>query len=109
MSVAAWAPLAAGVLSGAVDADELGVAPAQVAIAWTRSRSPAVLPIIGVSSVAQLTENLGAVDLVLPDDAVRQLEAAVPFQLGFPGDFLADCEADPFAFGDGAARLDARR
>jgi aryl-alcohol dehydrogenase-like predicted oxidoreductase len=139
MSVAAWAPLAAGVLSGAADAptgsrrssrvdpealtprdraaahavrtvaEELGVRPAQVAIAWTRSRSAAVLPIVGVSSVAQLTENLGAVDLALPEDAIRRLEAAVEFQLGFPSDFIAECEPDPFVFGDVATRVDARR
>lgn len=139
MSVAAWAPLAAGVLSGAADApagsppstrvdpaaltprdraaaravrtvaDELGARPAEVAIAWTRSRSAAVLPIVGVSSVAQLTENLGALDLVLPDDAIRRLEAAVEFQLGFPSDFLAQCEPDPFVFGDAATTVDARR
>lgn len=138
MSVAVWAPLAGGVLSGAVDppdgsprstrrqpdsltqreraaahavlkvADELGVHPAQVAIAWARAKSTAVLPIVGVRSVAQLAENLGAVDLVLPDDAIRQLEAAADFQLGFPGDFIAECERDPFVFGNIAAKVDAR-
>jgi len=138
MSVAAWAPLAAGVLSGAADAppgsprstridpaaltprdraaatavravaDELGVRPAQVAIAWTRSKSAAVLPLVGVSSVAQLTENLGALDLTLPADAIAQLEAAVKFELGFPGDFIAECEPHAFAFGDAATRVDGR-
>lgn len=87
-------------------AGELGARPAQVAIAWTRSRSAAVLPIVGMSSVAQLTENLGAVDLVLPDDAIRRLEAAVEFQLGFPSDFLAECEP---VFGDIVTAVDPRR
>ena len=134
MSVAAWAPLARGVLAGAVDtgcsrrvdhatltareraaalavrsvADDLGVSPGQVAIAWTRSRSAAVHPIVGVSNVEQLTENLGAVDLVLPADAVRTLEAAVEFELGFPGDFIAECEPSSFVFGDHATAVDGR-
>lgn len=138
LSVTAWAPLAAGKLSGAVDAppgsprskrvdpdsltardraaahavravaDELGVRPAQVALAWTRAKSRAVLPLVGVSSVAQLTENLGALDVTLPADAVRRLEEAVEFRLGFPSDFIAECEPSPFVFGDTATRVDPR-
>ncbi|WP_218952316.1 aldo/keto reductase [Amycolatopsis anabasis] len=138
MSVAAWAPLAAGVLSGAADAppgsrrsarvdpealtprdraaaaavravaEELGATPAQVALAWTRSRSAAVLPLVGVSRAEQLTENLGALELALPEDAIGRLEAAVEFQLGFPGDFIAECEPSPFVFGDAATKVDAR-
>ncbi|WP_158853222.1 aldo/keto reductase [Saccharothrix deserti] len=128
LSVTAWAPLAAGKLSASkrVDpasltareraagkavqevADELGVRPAQVALAWTRSKFRSVLPLVGVSSVAQLDENLGALGLTLPDDAIRRLEAAVEFQLGFPGDFIAECEPSPFVFGDTATRVDPR-
>ncbi|WP_216215846.1 aldo/keto reductase [Amycolatopsis aidingensis] len=139
LSVTAWAPLAAGVLSGAADAppgapgptrfdpatltardrtaaaavrtvaDELGVHPAQVAIAWTRSKSPAILPIVGVRNLAQLTVNLGAVELTLPEEAIRRLEAAAPFEPGFPSDFIAQCEPDPFVFGEAATRVDGRR
>jgi aryl-alcohol dehydrogenase-like predicted oxidoreductase len=117
MSVAAWSPLAQGILTGrftrsaagnpattrrgavsehqlavarAVDAvaDELGVTSSQVAIAWTRSRMPGVHPIVGASSVAQLTDNLGAAALTLPADAVRRLDEASPVALGFPADFM---------------------
>ncbi|MFD1932373.1 MULTISPECIES: aldo/keto reductase [Nonomuraea] len=133
MSVAAWGPLAGGVLSGKftstghnappggtrVDpgtltprdhdvaravqevALDLGATPAQVAIAWTRARSAAVHPIVGARDLKQLTDNLGAVDVVLPEEAVRRLESASTFELGFPGDFIAECEADPWAFGTG--------
>jgi aryl-alcohol dehydrogenase-like predicted oxidoreductase len=129
MSVAAWAPLASGRLAGgsrradpatltprdkaAADvvrtvADQLGATPAQVAIAWTRSRSAAVHPLVGVSSVQQLSENLGALDLVLPDEAVARLEAAVGFERGFPADFIAECEPSPFVFGDHATAVVGR-
>ncbi|MEU4762381.1 aldo/keto reductase [Actinosynnema sp. NPDC023794] len=131
LSVTAWAPLAAGKLSGSSNprrtdpaaltereraavravrevADELGARPAQVALAWTRAKHRAVLPLVGVSSVEQLTENLGALDLTLPDDAVRRLEAAVEFRLGFPGDFIAECEPSAFVFGDTATRVGPR-
>ncbi|WP_378738267.1 aldo/keto reductase [Nocardia brasiliensis] len=127
MSVTTWAPLAQGVLSGVAGrrsdpaertereqaaaaavgrvAAELGVPAAQVAIAWTRHRSSAVLPIIGVSSADQLAANLAAVELVLPADAVHTLESAVPFELGFPGDFIAECDESPFVYGDAATRV----
>jgi aryl-alcohol dehydrogenase-like predicted oxidoreductase len=131
MSVAAWAPLASGRLAGArssrrVDADaltprdkaaaaavqavadELGATPAQVAIAWTRSRSAAVHPLVGVSTVEQLTENLGALDLDLPAEAVGRLEAAVEFERGFPANFIAECEPSPFVFGDHATAVVGR-
>lgn len=130
MSVAAWGPLAGGILSGkftgAADpgantrvdprsltardhavaravqeaAGELGATPAQVAIAWTRARSAAVHPIVGANGLKQLIDNLGAADLVLPEEAVRRLESAAEFEIGFPGDFLAECEADPWVFGE---------
>lgn len=67
-----------------------------------------MLPLVGVSSAAQLTDNVGALDLVLSADAIRQLEAAVEFELGFPGDLLAECEPDPFVFGDHATAVDGR-
>ncbi|TWF77212.1 aryl-alcohol dehydrogenase-like predicted oxidoreductase [Pseudonocardia hierapolitana] len=129
MSVAAWAPLASGRLAGGsrradpaaftprdkaaaeavrAVAAELGATPAQVAIAWTRSRSAAVHPLVGVSRVEQLAENLGALDLVLPADAVARLEAAVEFERGFPADFIAECEPSPFVFGDHATAVVGR-
>jgi aryl-alcohol dehydrogenase-like predicted oxidoreductase len=129
MSVAAWAPLASGQLAGGsrradpasltprdeaaaeavrAVAAELGATPAQVAIAWTRSRSAAVHPLVGVSSVRQLAENLGALDLVLPGEAVARLEAAVEFERGFPADFIAECEPSPFVFGDHATAVVSR-
>lgn len=128
MTVAAWSPLAHGVLSGkftrpgappadarlaseslsarehgaarAVQevADDVGATPAQVAIAWTRARSRAVHPILGASTAEQLEDNLGALDVTLPEDAGRRLEAAVEFTVGFPGDFIGD--TSPWVFGE---------
>jgi aryl-alcohol dehydrogenase-like predicted oxidoreductase len=129
LSVAAWAPLAAGVLTGAgrrFDPDkltprelaaqravaevaaELGASPAQVALAWTRAKSPAVLPLVGVSRPEQLKDNLGALDLTLPPEAVTRLDAATDFELGFPADFIAECEPSPFVFGNTATRVVGR-
>jgi aryl-alcohol dehydrogenase-like predicted oxidoreductase len=136
MSVATWGPLASGVLSGKFTrpggaeagtrvtpdslsardhaaakevqevADELGVTPSQVAIAWTRARSRAIHPIIGARTVSQLKDNLGALEVTLPDDAVQRLEAATDFTLGFPADFITQTEG--WVFGETSARLDGR-
>ncbi|MCM6775783.1 aldo/keto reductase [Nocardia sp. CDC159] len=135
MTVAAWSPLGSGVLSGkytrpegpgdqarlassaicpqelavarAVQrvADELGYTPAQVALAWTRVHSPAVHPIIGARTLDQLRENLGCLDVDLPADAVKILEDAMAFHVGFPVEFLtANAQ---HVFGEHANRVDA--
>jgi aryl-alcohol dehydrogenase-like predicted oxidoreductase len=133
MTVAAWSPLGGGVLSGkytrgaatdgtrlaadsipahdravatAVDevADELGVTSSRVAIAWTRRWSPAVHPIVGARTLAQLDDNLGALDCVLSDDQARRLEEATGFVAGFPTDFIA--QTSPWVFGEASRRFD---
>ena len=76
-----WAPVSAGELArpgGPVDtiARRLDATPAQVALAWVLQASPVMLPIPGTGSVDHLEENLGAATLVLPADAVAELDAA---------------------------------
>jgi aryl-alcohol dehydrogenase-like predicted oxidoreductase len=126
LGVTAWSPLAGGVLSGKYTrpesasggrlapeslssrdhavarvvqdvADELGVTPSQVAIAWTMSRSPVIHPIIGARTADQLRDNLAALDLTLPPETVTRLEEATGFTLGFPNDFIA--QTSPWVFG----------
>jgi pyridoxine 4-dehydrogenase len=55
-------------------AARLGASPQQVALAWLLQRSPAMALIPGTSSVEHLHENLAAADLVLPDDAIADLD-----------------------------------
>lgn len=52
----------------------LGATQMQVALAWLLRRAPNVLLIPGTSSVGHLRENLGAAELVLPDDAMTALD-----------------------------------
>jgi aryl-alcohol dehydrogenase-like predicted oxidoreductase len=47
----------------------------QVALAWLLRRSPNILLIPGTSSVAHLRENLAAVECVLADDAIKELDS----------------------------------
>ena len=55
-------------------ARQLEVTPMQVALAWLLQRAPNILLIPGTSSLRHLRENLAAVDLKLPADAVRVLD-----------------------------------
>jgi aryl-alcohol dehydrogenase-like predicted oxidoreductase len=136
VSVAGFSPLAGGLLSGkftrstagdaptrvnrsriteqeltiakAVDAvaDEVGASSSQVALAWAMSR-PGLHPIVGARRVEQLTDNLAAAELDLPDEAVRRLDEVSAIDLGFPTQFIADMEG--FVYGRVGAPSPARR
>jgi len=66
-------PLQSGTLDAV--AGRLGAARMTVALAWLLHRSPNILLIPGTSSVAHLRENVAAADLILPADALAQLDA----------------------------------
>ena len=118
MTVTPWAPLAGGALTGKyltggqgrikpesnrrdpnseritrevmAVADRLGVTPGQVALQWTRQQGFECIPIVGATRLEQLQENLGMVNLVLPDEEVRRLDEASVIDLGFPGKFFRE-------------------
>jgi aryl-alcohol dehydrogenase-like predicted oxidoreductase len=50
--------------------------PAQIALAWLLSQKPWIVPIPGTTKLRRLEENLGAVDIELTPEDVRQLESA---------------------------------
>lgn len=135
LSVAAWSPLANGILSGKYNtgtatrtrlnpsqvsehdlavaktvgevADELGATSAQVALAWVRASSPSVHPIIGARTAEQLTDNLGVLNLTLESDVVQRLNDASGFTPGFPSDFIQGTQG--FVYGEAGAQVDNRR
>ncbi len=117
LAVTPWSVLGAGVLSGKYNADknatgraaqgaarnshnleiaalvngvaaELGATASQVAVAWVMSSPGVVIPIIGARSVAQMEDNLGAVDLTLTATQIEGLDLATAIDLGFPHEFL---------------------
>jgi aryl-alcohol dehydrogenase-like predicted oxidoreductase len=55
-----------------------GVSTAQLAIAWVLHRGDDIVPLIGARRIDQLNESLKALDIVLSDDDMAQIEAAVP-------------------------------
>jgi pyridoxine 4-dehydrogenase len=68
-----WRPVADAKGAAAAVAAELGVTPAQVALAWLLARSPVIVPIPGTSSVAHLEENVAAAEITLTPDQVARL------------------------------------
>jgi aryl-alcohol dehydrogenase-like predicted oxidoreductase len=73
-------------------AEELGVEPGQVAIAWLRHRaarsSTALIPILGANNLAQLESNLGALQVALSDEQAQRLDRVSAVPLGFPHEAL---------------------
>jgi len=54
-------------------ADALGISMAQLCLAWMRQHDFTVIPLIGVSNLGQLRDNLGAVDLALDPEIMATL------------------------------------
>jgi aryl-alcohol dehydrogenase-like predicted oxidoreductase len=78
---------------------EKGATPAQLAIAWVRSRGEDIVPVIGARRRDQLQEALGSLDVRLdPDDLTRIEAAASP-------DLVAGTRYDPAQM----AHLDSER
>ncbi|MDF0695990.1 aldo/keto reductase family oxidoreductase [Rhizobium sp. MC63] len=66
-----FTPLQSSTLSNV--AARLDATPMQVALAWLLRRAPNILLIPGTSSVGHLRENLAAAGLVLPDEAIEEM------------------------------------
>ena len=59
-------------------ADEKGVTPAQLALAWVLAKGPDVVPIPGTKRRRYLEENVAAADVELGDDDLARLEEIAP-------------------------------
>jgi pyridoxine 4-dehydrogenase len=68
-----FAPLQSDTLAAV--ANELGASAQQVALAWLLQRSPTIVLIPGTSSIEHLRENVAAVSLHLPTEAIERLNA----------------------------------
>jgi aryl-alcohol dehydrogenase-like predicted oxidoreductase len=118
LTITPWAPLAGGALTGkylrndpgrikpdskrlndtAVSitkeviriAEELGVKPSQVALAWTMQQGFSSIPIVGATKLTQMEENLGVLNVKLDAKHLEQLDAVSKIDLGFPGEFYKE-------------------
>jgi aryl-alcohol dehydrogenase-like predicted oxidoreductase len=137
LTLTPWAPLAGGALSGkylrgekgrikpeskrldarsqaitetVVDvARELGVAPAHVALQWTRSGAFHCIPIVGATRPEQLAENLRVVDVRLTPEQLDRLDKVSGIDLGFPGEFFKEEGVRTGNYGGFYDRINANR
>ena len=90
-------------------ADEIGCQPSQVAISWVRQQLGVIIPLVGANSVAQLEDNLGALEVTLSSEQLEQLDEASRIELGFPHDFLSQDNMRDLTFGGTFDRIDRHR
>jgi aryl-alcohol dehydrogenase-like predicted oxidoreductase len=89
-------------------ADELGASSSQVAVAWVLSRGYRYIPIVGARRPAQIVDVMGAADLELPAEALRQLDELTAVELGFPHDFLGSDHMKDMSKGEVRQKIDFR-
>jgi aryl-alcohol dehydrogenase-like predicted oxidoreductase len=72
-------------------AADKAVTPAQLALAWVLAQGEDIVPIPGTKRRARLEENVGAVDVVLSDDELREIADALPKAAGerYPEQMMA--------------------
>jgi len=57
-------------------AEQKKATPAQIALAWLLAQKPWIVPIPGTTKVSRLEENLGAVNIKLTTDDLREIDSA---------------------------------
>jgi aryl-alcohol dehydrogenase-like predicted oxidoreductase len=70
-------------------ARELDSTPARIALAWVQGRPGVTSTILGARTLAQLEDNLAAIEITLTKEHVAALDALSKPTLDFPADFLA--------------------
>jgi aryl-alcohol dehydrogenase-like predicted oxidoreductase len=104
LAAMAWSPLGRGALGGrheiaklspaqrgALDAatpvaKELGVTPAQVALAWVLRQG--LMPVLGARRLDQIRDNLAAAEVRIDDAQFAALDEATRVERGYPYDWL---------------------
>ena len=66
-----------------------------IALAYVRHKSPYVFPIVGGRKIAHLQSNIEALGIALSDEEVDQIDAAAPFEHGFPLNFIFEYGGGP--------------
>lgn len=87
MAFLPWSPVGGGRQRGQVKDDPVlaavgarhGATATQVALAWLRAKSPAMIPIPGATKIASVLSSAGAADLALTGDDVTEIDRHVGF------------------------------
>jgi len=71
--------------------------PTAVALAYVMSKAPNVFPIVGGRKVEHLMANIDSLKIKLSEAQIKKLESVVPFEPGFPNNFIQE---DPHVTGE---------
>jgi diketogulonate reductase-like aldo/keto reductase len=69
-------------------AKDIDSTPARVALAWVQARPGVTSTIIGARTIAQLDDNIAALDVKLSADQIKALDDLSTPKLDFPASFL---------------------
>ncbi len=73
-------------------AAELHATPSQVSLAWLLQKPTVTSVIFGARTLEQVEDNVKATTVSLPASAVKQLDEASAFELGYPYDFIKNIQ-----------------
>jgi aryl-alcohol dehydrogenase-like predicted oxidoreductase len=92
-------------------ANEIGRMPSQVAINWVRQQRhrAEIIPILGARTVAQIEDNLAALEFELAPEHLERLEEASGYRPGFPTSFLDSDDVRELIFGTTYPLIDRHR
>ena len=82
-------------------ANKKNTAITSVALAYVMHKAPYVFPIVGGRKIDHLKGNIEALSLELSDEEIDDIDSTVPFDVGFPMNFLAGPKAPKGAKGPG--------
>lgn len=71
-------------------AAEINATSAQTALAWTMLNPAVTSPVLGARTLAQLEDNLAALEVTFTKEQIDRLNAVSPLQLEFPADIWTD-------------------
>ena len=66
-----------------------------IALAYVRNKSPYVFPIVGGRKIEHLKSNIEALSIELTDEEIDEIDAAVPFEHGYPLNFIFEYGGGP--------------
>ncbi|CAI4870797.1 AHL_G0006690.mRNA.1.CDS.1 [Saccharomyces cerevisiae] len=61
-----------------------------IAIAYVRSKAKNVFPLVGGRKIEHLKQNIEALSIKLTPEQIKFLESIVPFDVGFPSNFIGE-------------------
>lgn len=86
-------------------AKKKSTAATSIALAYVLHKVPYVFPVIGTRKPEQLKENIEALAVELSGEEIEEIEDTVPFDVGFPMNFLFETPKQKYRTGMGPSHI----